>query len=82
MKTIQFKKGDIVQWTTRFLQSSGQYTNVPIDGKVIGLLKNFKTEEGITYPIVWWCNREKHQATLVHPANLELAPYKEGQRPS
>lgn len=67
-KTRSFKEGDIVRYTTNFLRSTGQYTGVPINGKVVGTTKIGDT----VYPMVHWSDRD--EAVPVHPGNLELDP--------
>ena len=59
-----FEVGDIVKYRGNFLRSVGWHTNVPKDGRVVGI------EEGLNFPIVEW--NDGH-TTPVNPVNLQLA---------
>ena len=61
-----FKTGDIVKYTSKFLKSVGMYTNVPIDGVVLGI-------SGMGYPRVRWCDDLRAEGQSVHPSNIMLA---------
>ena len=59
----EFKDGDIVQYTRKFLQSVGWYTDVPIDGKITGRLDD-------VFVYVHWCDRD--DPILINAGNLKL----------
>lgn len=58
----KFKEGDIVQHTSAFLHSTGWYTNVPADGKVVSV-----DEEVVT---VHWCDQE--EPSRIHEKCIKL----------
>lgn len=63
-----FVNGDLVCHRAAFLKSCSWYTNVPINGKVVGA-----DERG--YPIVNWCNEPESKQPVeeragINPANI------------
>jgi hypothetical protein len=64
----QFNVGDVVKWTSKFLKSTGQYTDVPKDGKVVRL--SDMEDDGVYYPIVQWCDRPVGDVCAVNPHNV------------
>jgi hypothetical protein len=68
-KAKEFKVGDTVRYTGKFLRSTGQYTGTPVNGKVVGLVK---MGSGM-FPRVKWSDPEWGTMTVA-PANLEHDP--------
>lgn len=71
-KATQFDEGDKVKWTSKFLKSTGQYTNVPAKGEVIRL-SDLCDDNGNYFPVVHWEGREYTSSVVVHPCNIMLA---------
>jgi hypothetical protein len=67
--TSQYKIGDIVRHTSKFLRSIGWYTDVPKNGKVISLSLESCFKD---WPYVQWCDDpENTYGTLINPCNIE-----------
>jgi len=65
----EFKQGDIVRHTGKFLRSIGMYAGAPINGQVVG----FKKMAGRPWPVVEWSD-EDWGTKMINPANIELDP--------
>ncbi len=70
-KKKEFKKGDIVRFTRKFLKSIGSVTG-PINGIVLG--------KSGTWVSVQWSDAD--EPVLVHPVNLELDPRHKKKNPT
>ncbi len=70
-KKKEFKKGDIVRFTRKFLKSIGSVTG-PINGIVLG--------KSGTWVSVQWSDAD--EPVLVHPVNLELDPRHKKKNPA
>lgn len=64
-----FEVNDIVRYTSKFLQCTGQVTGAPKNGRVVGF-SDIKDDKGRPFPRVWWCDRE--ESDVVHPGNIQL----------
>jgi len=65
----EFKKGDIVRYTGKFLRNIGMQAGGPINGKVVGFVK---MGGGKMWPKVLWSDRDEPHA--VAPLNIEHDP--------
>ena len=62
--TTEFKVGDLVKHTSKFLQSVGWYTNVPKDGKVTEM----RPMGHEVWPVIQWCDDDT--ARMINPVNI------------
>jgi len=72
-KGTQFKIGDIVRYTGKFLKSVGMYVGGPINGQV----KEMAGSPGSHFsgwPKIQWNDAEEGDLMMVNPVNLELDP--------
>jgi hypothetical protein len=65
----EFKVGDIVRYTGKFLRNIGMQAGAPINGKVVGFIK---MGGGKQFPKVLWSDRD--EPVGVAPANIEHDP--------
>lgn len=70
LKPGDLAEGDIVRHTRKFLQNTGFYTNVPIDGLVVEIVDSGGAFIG--WPKVHWHNADDPDGVVVNPVNLEL----------
>lgn len=70
LKPGDLSEGDIVRHTREFLRNTGFYTNVPIDGLVVGIVDSGGAFIG--WPKVHWHNADDPDGVVVNPVNLEL----------